>query len=178
MINKEFLEGLGITDEAVVKSITDTYNADLKTEKDSIAAVQKQLDEANTTIKSYTDMDIEGIKKSAADWEEKAKQAEADRATFEHRTKLSQYVKGLHLKDDIYEEHVTKLLEEKGLKFDGDKLIGGDDIVQAFREKHADAFSPNPNEKAAAPTSGRAPEQMSAVEKAFYSKNPDLKPTN
>lgn len=141
-------------------------------------AASKQLEEANKTIQSYKDMDIEGIKKSAADWEEKAKQAEADRAAFEHRTKLSQYVKGLHLKDDIYEEHVTKLLEEKGLKFDGDKLIGGDDIVQAFREKHADAFSPNPNEKAAAPTSGRAPEQMSAVEKAFYSKNPDLKPTN
>lgn len=55
MINKEFLEGLGITDEAAVKSITDTYNADIQTEKDSTAAVQKQLDEANTTIKSYTD---------------------------------------------------------------------------------------------------------------------------
>ncbi len=41
MINKEFLEGLGITDETVVKSITDTYNADIKTEKDSTAAVQK-----------------------------------------------------------------------------------------------------------------------------------------
>ena len=53
MISKEFLEGLGITDEAVVKSITDTYNADIKTEKDSTAAVQKQLDEANTAIKSY-----------------------------------------------------------------------------------------------------------------------------
>jgi len=141
-------------------------------------AVSKQLEEANTTIQSYKDMDIEGIKKSAADWEEKAKNAEKERAAFEHRTKLTQYVKSLHLKDDIYEAHVTKLLEEKGLKFEGEKLIGGDDIVQSFREKHADAFAPNPNEKAAAPTSGRAPEQMSAVEKAFYSKNPDLKPTN
>ena len=74
MINKEFLEGLGITDEATVKSITDTYNADITTDKDSAAAIQTQLDEANTTIKSYTDMDIDSVKKSAADWENKYKQ--------------------------------------------------------------------------------------------------------
>lgn len=104
MINKEFLEGLGITDEAAVKSITDTYNADIQTEKDSTAAVQKQLDEANTTIKSYADMDIEGVKKSAADWEEKYKKSEADRLAFEHRTKVGNMVKGLKLKDSIYED--------------------------------------------------------------------------
>lgn len=137
-----------------------------------------ELTEANKTIKSYTDMDIEGIKKSAADWEQKAKQAEADRAAFEHRTKLAAYVRGLNLKDDIYEAHVTKLLEEKGLKFEGDKLIGGDDVVQAFRESHADAFAPDKSEQAAAPTSGKAPEAMDGVAKAFYAKNPGLAPKN
>lgn len=102
MIDKKFLEGLGITDEATVKSITDTYNADIKTEKDSAAAIQTQLDEANTTIKSYTDMDIDSVKKSAADWENKYKQSEADRLAFEHKTKVGNMVKGLKLKDSIY----------------------------------------------------------------------------
>ena len=137
-----------------------------------------ELTEANKTIKSYTDMDIDGIKKSAADWEQKAKQAEADRDAFEHRTKLAAYVRGLHLKDDIYEAHVTKLLEEKGLKFEGDKLIGGEDIVQSFRETHADAFAPDKSEQAAAPTSGRASEAMDGVTKHFYEKNPGLAPKN
>lgn len=178
MLNKKILEDLGITDEKAVKSIIDTYNADIKTEKDSTAAIQKSLDEANTTIQSFKDMDIEGIKKSADDWKAKAEAAEQERAAFEHRTKLAQYVKGLHLKNDVYEAHVTKLLEDKQLKFDGDKLIGGDDIVQAFRESHADAFAPNPQEKAAAPTSGNTPQAMSAVEKAFYAKNPNLIPKN
>lgn len=160
-------------DPAAPKTYSD---AEYNTAQEKIRSLEQQLAEANKTIKSYTDMDIEGIKKSAADWEQKAKQAEADRAAFEHRTKLAAYVKGLHLKDEIYEAHVTKLLEDKGLKFDGDKLIGGEDIVQTFRAAHADAFAPDRTEQAAAPTSGRVPEAADEVTKAFYAKNPGLAP--
>ena len=140
MIDQKFLEGIGITDENVVKSITETYTADIKAEKDTAAGIQQSLDTANATIQSYKDMDIDGIKASVEDYKQKWEQSEADRKAFEHKTKLGQYVKGLGLRDDVYEQHVTNLLMEKGLKFDGDKLIGGDDIVSAFRESHKDAF--------------------------------------
>ncbi len=142
MIDQKFLESIGITDENMVKSITETYSADIKAEKDASEAIQKSLDTANTTIQSYKDMDIDGIKASVEDYKQKWEQSEADRKAFEHKTKLGQYVKGLGLRDDVYEQHVTNLLMEKGLKFDGDKLIGGDDIVSAFRESHKDAFKP------------------------------------
>lgn len=178
MIDKKFLKELGITDDAVVTRITGTYSADIQAEKDAAAALQTQLTEANTTIQSFKDMDIEGIQKSADEWKQKAETAEAERQAFEHRTKLQAYVKGLHLRDDIYEAHVTKLLEDKGLKFDGDKLIGGEDVVQTFRESHADAFAPDKSEQAAGPTSGNAPETMSGVEKRFYERNPHLTPKN
>lgn len=158
--------------DAAPKTYTEAQYQALETKVQSLT---DQLAEANKTIKSYTDMDIDGIKQSAADWEQKAKQAEADRAAFEHRTKLAAYVRGLHLKDDIYEAHVTKLLEEKGLKFEGDKLIGGEDVVQSFRESHADAFAPDKSEQAAAPTSGKAPEALDEVSRFFYSRNPGLK---
>ncbi len=154
--------------EKVVKTYTE----------EEYKALQTQLDEANKTIKSFKDMDIESIKKSADEWKNKAEQAEKERAAFEHRTKLSQYVKSLKLKDDVYEAHVTKLLEEKGLKFDGDKLIGGDDVVSAFRKDHENAFIPDSNERAAAPTGGKVAGGLSAVERAFYSKNPELMPKN
>lgn len=36
-----------------------------------LSGVKKQLTEANTQIQSYKDMDIDGIKKSASDWEKK-----------------------------------------------------------------------------------------------------------
>lgn len=141
MIDQKFLEGIGITDAETVKAITETYAADIQSEKDSAAAIQKDLDTANTTIQSYKDMDIDGIKASVEDYKQKLEQSEADRKAFEHKTKVSQYVKGLGLRDDVYEKHVIDLLLEKGLKFDGDKLIGGDDIVKTFRDSHADAFA-------------------------------------
>ncbi|MDE6005710.1 MAG: phage scaffolding protein [Oscillospiraceae bacterium] len=158
---------------------TENQQAETKPEKTyseaEYIALQNQLNDANKTIQSFKDMDIESIKKSAEDWKQKAEQAENDRKAFEHRTKLQQYVKGLHLKDDIYEQHVLNLLIEKNLQFENDKLIGGDDVVQAFRESHADAFAPNPLERAAAPTSSNAPVAMSGVETAFYEMNPNLK---
>ena len=120
-------------------------------------------------------MDIDGIKASVEDYKQKLEQSEADRAAFEYRTKLSQYVKGLQLKNDVYEKYVTDLLTSKELKFDGDKLIGADDVVQQFRTAHADAFAPNPGERAAVPTSGGLPSAMNGVEAAFYGMNPSLK---
>lgn len=103
-------------------------------------ALKSQLDTANDTIKSYEKMDIDGIKASVEDYKKKWEQAESDRKAFEHKTRVNGYVKSLGLKDDIYEKHVTDLILEKGLKFDGDKLIGGDDVVKQFKEKYPDAF--------------------------------------
>ena len=176
MIDNKFLEGLGITDEAVVKSITDTYNADIQTEKNNAATIQTQLDEANTTIKSYTDMDIDSIKKSASDWEEKYKKSEADRLAFEHKTKVSALVKGLKLRDSIYEDYLTNSLIEKQLKFEGDKLIGGDDVINAFKEAHPDAFQTEPvPPKFSYNTHGGGATGVTGVEAAFLARNPGLK---
>lgn len=117
------------------------YNA-LKVQLDT---AKSQLDTANAEIQSYKDMDIDNIKASVAEYKQKFEQSEADRKAFEHKTKLDAYVKTLGLRDDIYEQHVTNLLLEKGLQFDGDKLIGGDDVVKAFRANHESAFTPTEN---------------------------------
>lgn len=140
MIDKKFPEGLGITDEETVNKIVAEYGNDIQTEKDAAETLKTQLSEANTQIESFKSMDVETIRKSAEEWEAKYKKSEADRTAFEHKTKISSLVKGLKLKDDIYENYLTNQLIEKELKFDGDKLIGGDDVINAFRESHPDAF--------------------------------------
>ena len=151
MIDQKFLESLGVTDESTVQKITETYTADIKAEQDAATATKTQ------------------------EYKQKLTQAEAERAAFEYRTKMNQYVKKLGLKNDVYEKHVTDLLTEKNLQFDGDTLIGGDDIVKAFRTSHEDAFAPNPQERAAAATSGNPPTTLSGVETEFYKMNPNLK---
>lgn len=138
-------------------------------------ALKAQLDTANDTIKSYEKMDIDGIKASVEDYKAKWEQSENDRKAFEHRTKVSGFVKSLGLKDDIYEKHVTDLILEKELKFDGDKLIGGDDVVKQFREKYPDAFKSADTGGFIAPTGNSATGKLSGVEQAFYSMNPNLK---
>lgn len=148
MIDQKFLEGIGITDEAAVKSITEAYAADIKTEQD----------------------------KAAADWKQKFEQAEADRKEKEYRDGVAAFVRKQGMKNDIYADHLTRQIIGKKLSFDENGvLLGGDDVVKALRESCPDAFAPNPNERAAAPTSGRVPQAMSGVEAKFYEMNPDLK---
>ncbi len=138
-------------------------------------ALAEQLRTANDTIQSYKDMDIDGIKKSVEDYKQKLEKSENDRKAFEHKTRVNGYVKSLGLKDDIYEKHVADLILEKELKFDGDKLIGGDDVVKQFREKYPDAFKPADTGDFIAPTGNSATGKLSGVEQAFYSMNPNLK---
>lgn len=138
-------------------------------------ALKTQLDTANNTIKSYEDMDIDGIKKSVEDYKTKWEQSENERKAFEHKTKVGGFVKSLGLKDDIYEKYVTDMIIAKELKFDGDNLIGGDDVVNQFRESHPDAFKPADTGDFIAPTSHSNTAKLSGVEQAFYSMNPNLK---
>lgn len=175
MIDKKFLEGLGITDKETVDKIVAEYGNDIQTEKDAAETLRTQLSEANTQIEGFKSMDVETIKRSAADWEEKFKKSEADRAAFEHRTKVSGLVKGLKLRDDIYENYLTNALIEKELKFEGDKLIGGDDIINAFRESHPDAFQTEPIPPKFSYKTGGDGGSSGGVEAAFMARNPGLK---
>lgn len=162
--------------ETVVENTPKTYTIEeysaLETKYKSL---ETQLVEANKTIQSYKDMDIDSIKKSVEDYKTKYEQSEADRKAFEHKTKVSAYVRSLNLKDDIYENYITNELISKGLQFDGDKLIGGDDVVSAFKTTHPDAFKPSPSERVASPTSQGTQTTMSGVEQAFLKRNPNLK---
>lgn len=175
MIDKKFLESLGVTDEETVNKIVAEYGNDIKAEKDAAETLKTQLSEAKTQIESFKDMDIETIKKSAADWEAKFKQSEADRAAFEHKTKVGSLVKELKLKDSIYEDYLTNQLIEKQLKFDGDKLIGGDDVINAFKESHPDAFQSEPVPPKFSYRTGGDGGDPGGVEAAFMARNPGLK---
>ena len=63
-----------------------------------------------------------------------------DLKAFKYKTNALNYVKPLGLKDDIYEKYITDIIISKELKFDDDKLIGDDNIVNQFRENYSDTF--------------------------------------
>ena len=110
----------------------------------------KQSEQSENAPKTYSEQEynalktqLENLKQSAKDNEDfkkKWEQSEKERKDFEHKTKIVSYVRSLGLKDDVYEKYISDELIKAGFQFDGDKLVGGDELVSKFKETHADAF--------------------------------------
>lgn len=157
-MKREFLKGLGLED-TVIDQIMDENGKDINKANEKVKTLEAEvnntkelLTNANKEIDSYKSMDIEAIKKSAEDYKTKYETAEkehqAQLSQIEYDNKLGKYVDKLNLKNDIYKNAVISQIKEKGLKFDGDTLLGGEELVKGFKEQYADAFEdtkPKPN---------------------------------
>lgn len=149
-MKREFLKGLGLED-TVIDQIMDENGKDINKANEKVKTLEAEvnntkelLTNANAEIDSYKSMDIEAIKKSAEDYKTKFETAEKDYQAkiqeIEYNNKLDKYVGGLNLKNDIYKKEVISRIKEKELKFDGDTLLGAEDLVKGFKEQYADAF--------------------------------------
>lgn len=74
----EFLQNLKVNDQPLPKEVIDAIMAengrDIEAAKKPFAdydTIKQQLDDARTTIKGFEDQDIEGVRRSAQDWEKK-----------------------------------------------------------------------------------------------------------
>lgn len=83
-MKREELEKLGLEKEAI-DSIMALNGKDIEAHKAKISAAEaerdglkSQLDEAGKAIEGFKSLDIDGIKKSADEWREKAEQAAKD----------------------------------------------------------------------------------------------------
>lgn len=116
--------------------------------------VKQQLVDANAEIQSYKDMDIDGIKKKATDWEEKynseTQKLNDKLAKQERDHQMDRYLDTVGLKSGaMYRDYVRRALEEKELKLEDGKFLGADDVMKELRENpdYKDAFvveEPNP----------------------------------
>lgn len=99
----EFLQNLKVGDQPLSKEVIDAIMAengrDIEAAKKPFADydhLKTQLDEAQKTIKGFQDQDIEGVRKSAKDWEEKYNQAVKD-----HEAKLADMAFDRKIEDAI-----------------------------------------------------------------------------
>ena len=58
--------------------IVQHHKADFNAAKEAQRRASEQLAEVNNELTEYKSLDIEGLRKSAADWQTKAEQAERD----------------------------------------------------------------------------------------------------
>ena len=106
--------------------------------------LEDQLSTANNTIRSYKDMDIDGIKRSASEWEEKYnteteklnQQIEADRKRFA----AERFMDGQKIKSPLSRKAILQEFLAKNLEFKDGAFAGADDFMKEIREKYPDEF--------------------------------------
>lgn len=109
-----------------------------------ISGLETQLKDANTTIKSYKDMDIDGIKQSAAEWEEKYntetqklnQQIENDRKMFA----AERFMDGQKIKSPLSRKAILQEFLAKNLEFKDGAFVGADEYMKTVKEKYPDEF--------------------------------------
>lgn len=86
-MEREFLQNIKVGDTPLPKEIIDVIMEENKKDVEAAQSkhadydsIKSQLEKANKTIEDFKGMDIEGVKKAAEEWKQKAEQAEKDAA--------------------------------------------------------------------------------------------------
>ena len=112
-----------------------------------------QLADANKEIKSYKDMDIEGIKKRAADWEQKYNDdtAALNKKLDDQKKSFAaeRYLDGQKIKSPLAKKSILADFLAQDMRFRNDGTFeGAEEYMKKVREQYPDDFeSDDPGKK-------------------------------
>lgn len=110
------------------------------------AGYKKQLEDANGVIKSYKDMDIDGIKQSVKDWETKytedTTKLQNQLASQEKTFAAERYLDGQKIKSPLSRKTILNEFLAQNMEFKDGKFTGADDYMKRVREQYPDEFEP------------------------------------
>lgn len=139
-MKREFLKELGIADEIIDKIMGENGN-DIEAQKKLTTTKEAELNTASQTIKDLQDavkkfdgVDVEKLKKDAADWEAKYN---ADTAKIKLDTALEMALITGKAKNT---KAVKALLDASLIKLDGDKVLGLDEQLTKLKTDAAYLF--------------------------------------
>lgn len=140
-LSDDLIEQIMAEDGKAKSELQNTINT-LTAERDGL---KTQLSDANTAIQSYKDMDIDGIKKAAADWETKynsdTKALKDQLEGVKYGYAVDNAVSGIKFTSDSARKAFVSDLTAKGLKLQDGKLLGLDDFTKTYRENDPGAFA-------------------------------------
>src|SRR5699024_4574396 len=146
-MNREFLKGLGLEDDAIEKIMAEhgrTFN-DTKNQLDTVTTerddLKSQLSERDEQLEELKKVDAEGLQ---AKIDELQAANEATKNEYEEKLQQQAFEHKLHdtLKDSGVRnaKAVKALLDVESIKLDGDKLLGLDDQLKALHESDGYLF--------------------------------------
>ncbi len=135
-------------DKAVSEEIGKNFvsKGDFNTKNEELKTTKVLLDTANTTIQGYKDLDIEGIKQSAANWETKyntdtkALQDQLEQTKYGYA--VEQAVSGLKFSSESAKKAFVADLTDKKLTLENGALLGLEDFTKRYKEADPGAFAP------------------------------------
>lgn len=147
-MKREFLEELGLEKEVIDKIMDENgkginaEKAKTSTKEQEIQVLNNQLKEANKSIKSYKDMDIDKIKESASDWENKFKESQKEIVKIKNNASLE---KALSETGSIDVELLSKIIDRDTLKFTEDGITGLKEQIDNLKETKPYLFKEDNN---------------------------------
>lgn len=150
-MKRDFLKGLELSDELIDKIMeahgksVERYKSgetQIQTLNQQIEDLKGQLGEANKQIKEFRDMDIDGIRNAAVDWEAKAKQAEKDSKAKIQKMQFDHALENALLKAKAIDTDLVKVkLDKESLKLNEDGTISGiDEQLKTVQENFGFLF--------------------------------------
>ncbi len=104
-----------------------------------LSGIRKSLDDANNTIKSYTDMDVEGIKKSVKDWEDRyTKDTNALKEQMESQERSHQtdmFLSGYKYTSKAAQAGIRAEFEKQSFKMKDGVFQGASDYMKGLMEQ-------------------------------------------
>ena len=133
-MERKYLEDLGLTKEQI-DSIMGEHGKSINAQKALTTAETEKLNTANATlsqlqetVKKFDGVDLEKLKKDAADWEAKYN-ADTSKLKLEHKLETA-----LITNKAKNAKAVKALLDMDAIKMDGDKLLGLDDQLEKLKK--------------------------------------------
>jgi len=162
-MKRDFLEGLDLGEgvklpKTAIDAIMAENGKDIEAKNNTITTLtterdglQTQLTTANDTIKSYKDMDIDGIKTKAGEWETKYNtdtQALKDQlATANYGFAVKDAVAGIKFSSESAKKAFIGDLTAKKLPLQEGKLLGLEDFRKTYQESDPGAFVSEEDDK-------------------------------
>lgn len=112
-----------------------------ETERDTY---KQQAEDAAKEIKGYKELDIDGIKTKAEEWETKYNtDTQALQTKLEEQQKdfaMKEYIGTYSFTSELVKEAVLAQLKAKDFKLDNGKFLGADDFMKSLKEANPTAF--------------------------------------
>lgn len=106
-----------------------------------LEGIKGQLSQANEQIAGFKELDIEGVKQKAAEWEQKYNQAAEDRAREIEQLKFDFALDRELTKAQARNPKAVKaLLDRDALKYDKGKIIGLEEQLETLKKNEDSAF--------------------------------------